>query len=82
MKSKNNKTIVFKKHINLGVMPVFVSFMHRHLEKEQPIGIPAYTDQGPIREFTVPVDLLRLSVDNDELLRDISSVSFAYKERR
>ena len=75
MKSAN-RTIQVRKAINLGVMPLFISMMHRHLEKEKPVGvkIPA----GGVN-YSLPIDLLSLSIDDQSLLREVASVTLTYR---
>lgn len=76
MRSKD-RAIHVTKAINLGHMPAFVSFMHRHLEKEaQPVEA-----KGEHAEFQVPVDLLKLTVDDASLVREVESVTLTYRSR-
>ena len=70
-----NRVLRVKKATNLGVMPLFVSMMHRHLEKEKPTG--AKTSSGV--DYTLPVDLLALSIDDKSLLREVSGVTLTYR---
>lgn len=75
----NNRTVSVSKAVNLGYMPVFVSMIHRHLEKEKATGVVA--DFGTV-DFAVPVDMLRLSVSDPELVRSVSGVTFTYRVRK
>lgn len=79
MRSQANNTVEIKKHVNLGHMPLFVSMIHRHLEKGQPNGTPSTF--GSVVNFTVSKDLLRLSVSNEDLLKDIDEITFTYCKR-
>ena len=66
------------KRLNLGHMPVFVSMMHKHLEKEQSVG----SRIGSEVEFRVPIDLLKITVGDVSLLRDLAEVTFVYQAPR
>jgi hypothetical protein len=77
MRSKD-RIIEVKKATNLGYIPAFLSFMHRHLEKEQSEGKCA--GFGEV-EYQVPVDLLGLSVSDGALVREIESVTLTYKPK-
>ena len=72
---KHAKVIDVIKRINHGIVPVFVTMIHRHLEKEKPG--PTST-QGRMHHYEVPVDLLMLSVPK-ELSHDVESVEFVYQ---
>ena len=76
MKSKNNNTVDCTKAINLGHMPLFVSMIHRHFEKEMPLTV---NTPGADVSISAPVDMMRLSVANEELIDDIAEVSFTYR---
>ena len=78
MKSTNNNQIEFKKHTNLGKLPLFVSIIHRHLEKEKTGPSPADVVCGT---YNVPVDLLSLSIADDDLLTGIAAIDFHYQKR-
>ena len=70
------RLIECSKSVNLGYLPVFLAFGHRHLEKEQPEGKVA--DFGTVN-YSIPVDLLGLSVSDGALLREIADVTFTYR---
>ena len=72
-----NKSIRIKKATNLGVMPLFISMMHRHLEKEKPVGekVPAGVN------YALPIDLLSLSIDDKSLLKEVSGVTLTYRTK-
>lgn len=72
-----NRTIDVTKAVNLGHMPAFISFMHKHLEKENGGG----TRRGLEVAYTVPVDLLQLTVDDPSLVREIESVTLTYRAK-
>ena len=76
MKSAN-RTIQVQKATNLGVMPLFISMMHRHLEKEKPVGVKIPVAGGV--SYSLPIDLLSLSIDDQSLLREVSSVTLTYR---
>ena len=76
MKS-TNRIIQVKKATNLGVMPLFVSMMHRHLEKEKPTGVKTFNGS----EYSLPIDLLSLSIDDKSILREVSSVTLTYRAK-
>ena len=77
MKSSANRTIEITKAINFGRLPVFLGFMQRHLEKEQPTGM--VSDFGTV-DYQVPVDLLRLSVADLSLVKGVESVILTYRK--
>ena len=72
-----NRTIQVRKATNLGVMPLFISMMHRHLEKEKPVGVKTPTASGV--NYSLPIDLLSLSIDDQSLLREVASVTLTYR---
>ena len=74
-----NRVIRVKKATNLGVMPLFVSMMHRHLEKEKPVGTKNLL--GLVTEYSLPVDFLSLSIDDAALIREVSSVTLTYRAK-
>ena len=73
MRSKN-RTVEVIKRVNFGHMPVFVSMMHRHLEKERPA-----VEEGKIATFQVPVDMLKLTISDQTLIKEIESVELTYR---
>jgi len=76
VKSNKNTTVEIKKAVNLGHFPLFVSMAHKSLEKGAPRAKEAF---GGSMVYNIPVDLLRLSVGNEELLKNVESVEFIYK---
>ena len=78
MKSKN-RTIEVNKASNLGTMPMFIQMTHRHFEKENP---PEAFSVGSVKTYRAPVDLLRLTVSDPALTRDIEEVTFTYGKRQ
>ena len=74
MRSKNRALNVVKR-VNFGHMPVFLSMMHRHLEKEKPA-----VEAGKVT-FQVPVDLLGLSISDQTLIKEVSSVELTYRAK-
>ena len=61
-----------------GDLPNFVHLGHRHLQKEKSEGTTG--DQTGVKEFILPLDLLRMTV-SPTLLEDIAEVRIAYQKR-
>ncbi len=57
-------------------MPGYIQLIHRHFEKSQPRG----EGDGTTRTFAAPLDLLRLSVKDEEVLSGIEEVSLVYRK--
>ena len=60
-----------------GDLPDFIHLGHRHLQKEHPEG--THGDGSGVREYIVPLDLLRMTI-SPALLLDIEEVKVAYKK--
>ncbi len=81
MKSKNNNTIIATKRINFGIIPMFIQFGHKGLEKSQPD--PIYTViKGSVDEktYNIPRDILQITVSDPTLYEDIESIEFTYSK--
>lgn len=61
----------------VGDLPTFIHLGHRHLQKEKSDGKPG--DGQGVREFTLPLDLIRMTVA-PALLADIEEVTLGYKK--
>lgn len=74
--TKKKEMTIFKFRYAYGV-PAYVSFGHRHLEKECPSG----STNGPEERFTIPTDLLGVVGIPAELVDEIESISLSYKRK-
>ena len=61
----------------VGDFPGFIHLGHRHLQKEKSEG--THGEGTGVREYILPLDLLRLTV-SPALLVDIEEVRLAYKK--
>ena len=75
MKSKQSQQVEVVKRINLGHFPLFIQLAHKSLEKAMPEGVK--TSNGGTT-FVVPKDILTLSVTNQAILDNITSIEFVY----
>ena len=80
MRSKN-RIVEVRKAVNLGKMPTFLAFMHRHLEKENSLADCTVAPNSRV-DFTVPVDLFQLTISDSSLLKGIESVTLTYEANR
>jgi hypothetical protein len=74
MKHRRDKVEITK--TSFSPPPAFVMLAHRHLQKAMPAG--QVTEDGT--QFTVPLDLLRMTVPED-LTKDIEEVVICYGEK-
>ncbi len=77
MKHPKNLIINAVKTKGQGDYPDFVHIGHRHLQKEKSEG--THGDGSGVREYIIPLDLLRMTV-SPTLLVDIEEVKVAYKK--
>ena len=81
MKSRS-KLMEVRKALNIGTMPVFVQMVHRHFEKENPKASEEWGSSfGGTSTYEAPVDLLKLTVSDPALVRDVEGVEFTYGKR-
>lgn len=73
MKLDNKKEIVIQKYRFAQPVPNYVSFGHRHLEKECPGSVVAGTEQ----RYLIPVDLLSIVLPKD-VAEEVESVELVY----
>lgn len=77
MRKANGIRIDATKVKGTGDFPNYIHLGHRHLQKEMPTSIPG--EQTGVKEFILPLDLLRMTV-SPGLLTDIEEVRLAYKK--
>ena len=77
MRKANGTTINATKVKGLGDFPSYIHLGHRHLQKERSEG--EHGEGSGVREYVVPLDLLRMTV-SPALLNDIEEVRVAYKK--
>jgi len=77
MRKANGIRIDATKVKGTGDFPNYIYLGHRHLQKEMPTSIPG--EQTGVKEFILPLDLLRMTV-SPGLLTDIEEVRLAYKK--
>lgn len=61
---------------DIGTFPDFIHLGQRHLEKEK--GTEREVDG--VKEFTIPVDLLRITIP-PSVLEDVTEVCLGYRKR-
>lgn len=76
MKLENKKEIDISKYRYGQPVPAYISFAHRHLEKEVPGCVSTKDEQ----RFLIPVDLLGLTLPA-ELVAEIESVELVYRRK-
>lgn len=77
MKSKAPKKIEAIKYTKYGMLPLFVQFGHKSLEKSKP---PALSQSGDAQTFLVPKDILRVTVSDPALYEGIESIELTYSK--
>ena len=77
MKSKRAQyNLQVTKIANTGTLPLFIQLGHQGLDKSKPMPIDSF---GNLSTYTVPKDILQVSINKPELYDDIESIEFTYE---